>query len=101
MNPDSNIFITGANGFVGAYIIKALLSRGYKHIAALRRPNGRMGLVVDIQDQVRWVEGDLFDYELLQRELRSANTVIHSAAMISFVGRDLKQMLKVSCPKSL
>ena len=96
MNPESKFFITGANGFVGSYLIRALLSRGYKHISALHRPGCRMGMVEDLKDRIRWVAGDLFDFDLLAKEMNQANIVIHAAAMISFLRRDMKAMLKAN-----
>lgn len=96
MKSDSHIFVTGATGFVGSYVVRLLLKKGYKQISALRRTSSRMAMVSDIQDQVTWVEADLFDYDIIRDHLRTVDSVIHCAAMISFIKKDLKHMLKVN-----
>ena len=96
MTPNSHVFVTGATGFVGSYVLRLLLHKGYTRISALKRATSRMGLVEDIQNQIEWLEADLFDYDLLQDHLQTVDCVIHSAAVISFLKRDFKDMLKVN-----
>jgi nucleoside-diphosphate-sugar epimerase len=96
MTSDSHVFITGGTGFVGSYILRLLLQKGYTRVTAIRRKNSRMGLVADIQHQIKWVEADLFDYDVLRGQLQTVDAVIHCAAVISFLKQDLKHMLKVN-----
>ena len=96
MTKDARIFITGGTGFFGSYILRHLLQQGYTQLWAMKRPNSRTGLVATIYDKINWVEADLFDYDILLESLKEIDVVIHSAAMISFVKRDLKEMLKVN-----
>lgn len=96
MDINSHIFVTGGTGFVGAYVLKRLEEKGYRNIRALKRRTSRMDLVNQLTSSVEWVEGDLFDYHILLDEMHKADIVIHSAAMISFVKRDFREMLRVN-----
>ena len=96
MTSDSHVLVTGGTGFLGSYILRALLSKGYNHIRAIRRPSSRMGLVADIQDRINWIEADLFDFDLLADAMTDVDVVIHSAAIISFVPGQFNAMYKVN-----
>ena len=96
MNKSDHIFITGATGFLGSYIVKYALSQGYHNITCLKRSNSKMDLIGAAADQVTWVEGDLFSYELLRESLLNVDFIIHSAAMISFVKSEFENMRKVN-----
>lgn len=96
MTIDDHIFVTGGTGFVGSYILRMLYARGYRHLYAIKRKDSRMGLVMAIESHVHWFDGDLFDYDRLVRQLDGIDVVIHSAAMISFRQRDLKEMRRVN-----
>lgn len=96
MNTADHIFVTGGTGFIGSYILRSLIERGYTSITAMRRPTSRMGLVEDIADKIQWVELDLFDYDGLVSTLASVDVVIHSAAIISFWPRARKDMFRTN-----
>ena len=96
MNQESHVLVTGATGFVGSYILRDLLKKGYTQITALRRATSRMGLVADIQDKINWVEADLFDYDILLTSLADVDVVIHSAAKISFIKSEFDHMKRVN-----
>ena len=55
------ILVTGGTGFLGAYIIKALIEKGHA-VRAIRRSSKLPGFIpADIFDKVDWVEGDVLD----------------------------------------
>jgi nucleoside-diphosphate-sugar epimerase/predicted dehydrogenase len=71
-------FVTGANGFIGSYLVKRLKSENIK-IRALVRPNsiyaGRLyGLGAEV------IKGDLTDEELLHRATKGVQVVFHAGA---------------------
>jgi nucleoside-diphosphate-sugar epimerase len=78
-------FLTGANGFVGSYLAKELLSRGHQ-VKALRRPSSDMSMVSGLD--IEWVEGDLSDPQGLVGHLRGSEAIVHAAAMVSFSPSD-------------
>jgi dihydroflavonol-4-reductase len=89
------IFITGCNGLVGSFIARELLSKGEK-ILALKRSSSDLSLLKDIETSIQWLEGDISDTEILNKAMSQCDTVIHSAAIISFSPRLREKMYKVN-----
>lgn len=90
------ILVTGGTGFLGSYIIKALLEKGYT-VRAIRRANKLPGWISkEILDKVEWVEGDILDVVSLEEAMKGVDTIIHSAAIVSFAKKDRKQMYQVN-----
>jgi dihydroflavonol-4-reductase len=92
---DEIVLVTGGTGFVGSYILRYLLGKGYK-VKALKRSSSPMHLVSDIQNQIDWIEGDILDVPFLDVALKGVDLVFHVAAMISFNPAETKQMMKVN-----
>jgi len=92
----SMVLVTGGTGFLGSYIIKQLIEKGYT-VRAIRRGNKTpFWIEKEITDKVQWVEGDVLDVIALQDAMEEVDTVIHSAAVVSFDRRDRKQMYQVN-----
>ena len=77
--------VTGARGFVGAWLAKGLLERGLRVTSYDRRPrSGRPSILamLGVDGDVEEVEGDLVDRERFDRTLaeRDVDTVFHLAA---------------------
>jgi len=89
------IFITGCNGLVGSFIARKLLSENY-YIRALKRKDSDLTLVKDIQQKIEWVEGDVQDLPSIEKALTGVDTIIHAAAIVSFVPGDKEKMHKVN-----
>jgi CDP-glucose 4,6-dehydratase len=84
-SPARSALVTGARGFVGAWLAKGLLERGTQVISYDRRPrSGRPSILamLDVEDEIEQVEGDLVDGELLDRVLaeHEIDAVFHLAA---------------------
>ena len=90
------ILVTGANGFVGSYLLRFLLDRGYTKIRAIYRKNSNLDLVKSISDRIEWVECDILDQVGLEDALKGVEQVYHSAAIISFDRSQRKEMMKVN-----
>lgn len=92
----AKILITGGTGFLGSYIIKQLVEKNYA-VRAIRRGNKLPTWISkEITDKVEWVEGDILDVVALQDAMESVDTVIHSAAIVSFLRKDREQMYQVN-----
>jgi nucleoside-diphosphate-sugar epimerase len=90
------ILITGGTGFLGAYIIKALIQKGYS-VRAIRRSSKLPSYISSsVFDKVEWVDGDILDVISLQEAMEDVDTVIHSAAIVSFNKKDRKQLYQVN-----
>jgi dihydroflavonol-4-reductase len=92
----TNILITGGTGFLGSYIIKELIEKNYT-VRAIRRSNKLPAYISKkIFDRVEWVDGDILDVVSLEEAMEGIDSVIHTAAMVSFVKKDRKQMYQVN-----
>ena len=90
------IFVTGGTGFLGAYLLRYLVAKGYQNITALKRPNSPMDLVSPISKQIQWVEGDILDVPILEQIMKDVDQIYHCAAMVSFNPADKAQMLEIN-----
>ena len=91
------VLITGGTGFIGSYIIKELIEKGYS-VRALRRSTSKLPFYIpeEIFEKVEWIEGDVLDVVSLAEAMEGTDHVIHSAAIISFFRRDKKEMNKIN-----
>ena len=87
--------VTGATGFVGSYIVRALVAKGEK-VRALKRANSNTHLLKDIEGQFEWFEADILDVVALEASMKNVDFVYHSAAMISFVKSEVPMMHKIN-----
>ena len=91
------VLVTGGTGFLGSYIIKELVERNYP-VRAIRRSTSKVPFYIParILEKVEWVEGDILDPVSLEEAMVDTDTVIHSAAIISFHKVDKKKMYHVN-----
>lgn len=91
---DKTVALTGATGFIGPYLIKALTASGY-HVRALTRRSQ------PAQTGVEWIEGQLNDADTLKLLITDADHVIHAAGAIKarskadfyHVNRDISSLI--------
>lgn len=95
MASNEKILVTGGSGFVGAYLIRDLVKRGFQ-VRALKRKSSKMHLLADAVDKVEWVEGDVIDVPSLQEAFKGVDKVYHSAAVISFDPKKRDWMWKIN-----
>ena len=90
------ILVTGGTGFIGSYIIKNLVEKGYK-VRAIRR-SAKLPFYIpgNIFDKVDWVEADVLDIVSLTEAMQGADAVIHAAAVVSFSKKERHQMYMVN-----
>jgi dihydroflavonol-4-reductase len=93
---DRRILVTGGTGFLGSYIIKELVEKNFT-VRAIRRNNKLPSYIPqEIFDKVDWVDGDILDVISLEEAMEEVDTVIHAAAIVSFVKKDREQMYRVN-----
>ncbi len=90
------ILVTGGTGFLGSYIIKQLVEKGYG-VRAIRRSNNTPSWIsADIFNKVEWVEGDVLDVVALEDAMEGVDAIIHSAAVVSFAKKGRRNMYQVN-----
>jgi dihydroflavonol-4-reductase len=90
------ILVTGGTGFLGAYILKNLVDKGHSVRAIRRSAKLPFFIPKEIFDKVEWVEGDVLDVVLLDDAMKGVESVIHSAAIVSFSKPERKKMYQVN-----
>jgi dihydroflavonol-4-reductase len=88
-------FVTGASGLIGSFICRELLQREIP-FKALKRENSSLKLLEDVEKKIHWVTGDILDPLFLQKELHGVDTVIHSAAVVSFHDDDKYELFNTN-----
>jgi dihydroflavonol-4-reductase len=79
------ILITGATGFLGSWVARALVRAGHALRALVRATSPRdslAGLPIEA------VEGDILDQHALARAMRGVEAVVHCAGLVSLRPRD-------------
>src|ERR1700751_2181845 len=69
--------VTGANGFVGCYVVRALLARGTA-VRAMVRKGADLRALEGLSYEFAW--GDLRDADAVERATRACDEVYHVAA---------------------
>lgn len=87
-------FVTGATGFIGANLVRALIEDGHS-VRALVRPRSNQSNVNNLPIEI--CEGDLRDDDLnLEGLLRGCDVVFHAAAFYSLYRRDRDEVFRVN-----
>jgi dihydroflavonol-4-reductase len=85
--------VTGATGFVGAAVARALSAAGWQ-VRALARAGSNRGNLLQLAVEV--VEGDLADVASLQRALGGCTALFHVAADYRLGARDPSQLYRTN-----
>jgi dihydroflavonol-4-reductase len=75
------IFVTGATGFLGSYLVKNLIRRGEKVRGLTHSSN--FDLLLGYADKVEWIKGDLLDVPSLEAAMEGVEKIYHCAAVVS------------------
>ena len=85
--------VTGAGGFVGSHVVRALLEQGAT-VRALVRPGKTAPDLSALGAEV--IQGDLRDVEAMQRAVQGCDTVFHVAALYSTSEEDAAALYEVN-----
>ncbi|WP_448597491.1 NAD-dependent epimerase/dehydratase family protein [Thermoleptolyngbya sp.] len=86
-------FVTGATGFTGSHLVKALKQRGDRVAALVRKSSDRSRLA---DCEVEYVYGDLGDRAALATGMQDADVVFHTAAYVELGIVDAARMEQVN-----
>ncbi len=87
------ILITGTNGFIGSYIARFLLEKGYEVIATSRKFHPS---VQSLLQKAELIELDVLDTEWLQKNNITSDVIIHTATANDIISKKGAQGLELS-----
>lgn len=87
------IAITGANGLLGSFIAEKFISER-EQVIALKRKISKSS--IKHSEKINWMEGDVLDPISLQESFKEIDTVIHSAALVSFNPRRSREVFETN-----
>jgi nucleoside-diphosphate-sugar epimerase len=95
-----NAFVTGATGFTGGYLCKALREKGYTVKALVRKTSNKQELE---KMGVELIEGDLAEPESLKGKIKNVDIVFHIAALYrqEGVSRDMFTRVNVEGTRAM
>ena len=79
------VLVTGATGFIGGNVARALQDRGYEVVALVREGSSTLTLE---DTGIPRVQGDVRDRGSVAEALKGCRAVVHCAAMYTFWARD-------------
>jgi len=75
--------ITGGAGFIGSHLAESLVNRGDSVIIFDDLNTGKKQNLIKVLDKIKFVEGDIRDYNSLEKIFQSTDGVFHHAARAS------------------
>ncbi|HEX3906022.1 MAG TPA: hopanoid-associated sugar epimerase [Polyangia bacterium] len=85
------VFLTGATGFIGSHVARALVARG-EDLCCLCRPTSHRADLEDLP--IDWIVGDLTDRASLRRAMTGAEVVFHCAADYRLYAREPAELYR-------
>lgn len=98
------VFVTGATGLIGGYLLLELSKRG-KQIKAMKRKNSSLDAVrklfeefstVQKYNEIEWVDINLLDVPALSDSLNEIETIYHTAGYVGFDDREKDKIHKIN-----
>ena len=90
------ILLTGGTGFLGSYILAALVQQGYTVYALRRGSTTPHWIDAALLEKVQWITGDVLDIVGLEEAMENVDAVIHAAAMVSFNASERKELYQTN-----
>ncbi len=89
----AKVVVTGANGFLGSWVVKRLLGEGHQ-VQSLVRKSSDLSELEGVKTE--YVYGDVTDLHSLLENFKNVDTVFHLAGLIAYNRADRQKMEKVN-----
>tara|TARA_B100001750_G_scaffold214969_1_gene198491 strand:+ start:63 stop:959 length:897 start_codon:yes stop_codon:yes gene_type:complete len=73
--------VTGGAGFVGSYLVKLLVEKGHEITVIDNLHKGKKENLEQVIDQIKFLNIDIRDYDLIEKNMRDIDGVFHQAAL--------------------
>ena len=85
MSSPRRILVTGGAGFIGSNLVDRLVERGHEVGVLDNLYSGNKSNLQDpvSQGRVKFHDGDITDFDLVQKVMRDYEVVMHQAAVVS------------------
>ena len=74
-----NFLVTGGLGFIGSAICRSLVKQGHKVTIYDDKSRGSISRIKDFKNKIKFINGDIRNFEKLNKSLRGIDSVIHLA----------------------
>lgn len=85
------VLVTGANGFIGNHLVRALLGKGYQ-VRAMVRPTSELRSLEGLNAEL--VHGDILEQTSLEAAMEGCTWVFHVAGVYSYSQKDASQLVE-------
>ena len=81
MKNNKSFLVTGGTGFIGSSICELLIQRGHKVTVFDNNSRGSLKRLLRLNNKIRFIYGDITDYNRMLTATENIDYVIHAAAM--------------------
>lgn len=89
------VLVTGATGFIGTHLVKALVKNNYS-VCILHRASSDLEVFSSLGSAVTYVQGDVVDQNSVDQAVEGQDYVFHLAGLISSSHKDKALMEKIN-----
>lgn len=89
------VLVTGATGFIGTHLVKALVKSNYS-VFILHRASSNLEAFLNFGSKINYILGDVSDKKSVEQAVESCDYVFHLAGLISSSRKDKSLMEKIN-----